>query len=132
MVAPRSVSDCRHRLPYRAAVRLANRRSKSPFAAGTKSPFACNHRDWQRRTGKTGLLFAREFVVSADDPLHWCRARFSNGGPVRYSRLGGPILFRVASATNDSTSPLRSAFDPWIGIAVADLEIRRESAAAEA
>src|SRR5439155_3390902 len=130
VVAQGTVSNCQQELLCRAAVRLGNRRPKSPFAAGTESPVACNHRDWQRRTGETRLLFAREFVLSAGDPLHRGGARFSNGRPVRHSRLGGPVVFRMASATDDSAAPLRSAPSPWIGIAVADRALWKRPSAA--
>src|SRR5205809_3865516 len=129
VVAPGTVSNCQQELLCRAAVRLGNRRPKSPFAAGTESSVACNHRDWQRRTGKTRLLFAREFVASADDPLRRGRARFCHGRPAHNPRLGGPLVFRMAPAPDDSASPFHSASDPWMRTTMADLEIRWEAAA---
>src|SRR5437016_4380536 len=95
VVAPGTVSNCQQELLCRAAVRLGNRRSKSPFAGGTESPVTCDYRDWQRRAGKARLLFAREFVVSAGDPLHRGRARFCHRRADFDSRLGGPPISRL-------------------------------------
>src|SRR5947208_6289383 len=89
VVAQGTVSNCQQELLCRAAVRLGNRRPKSPFAAGTESPVARSHRDWRRRTGKTRLLCARKFAVSHGNPLYRGGARFRHGRTDSDSRLGG-------------------------------------------
>ena len=82
-------------------------------------PVACDYCHWQRRTGETWLLFAREFVVSAGDPLHRRRTRFCHGRADSDSRLGGLVVFRMASATVDSAGRfvprlIRGLELPWL------------------
>src|SRR5262249_1829552 len=89
----------------------------------------CDHRDWKRGTGETRLLFARKFVISSVDPLHWGRARIHHGRADGDSRLGGPVLSRLVFAIDHSASPFHSASDTRFGTPVVDLEIWREAAA---
>src|SRR5207249_6498591 len=86
-------------------------------------------RDRQRPTGKARLLFAPKFVVSASDPLHRRGAWFHHRRSGCNSRLGGPVLSRLALAIGCAAAPFSSAPDPRISIAMADLEIWREVAA---
>ncbi len=63
-----------------------------------RRPARCHHRDRQRSAGKTWILFARKFVVSAGDPLHRCGARIHHRRSDFNPRLGRPILSRLVLA----------------------------------
>src|SRR5439155_1383301 len=108
-----------------------NRRQKSPFVAGTESSVTCNHRHWQRRSGETRSLFAREFVVSAGDPLHRGGARFRHRRADFNSRLGGPSISRLVFQVIRTAGHFHSAFVPRFGTSMVNLEVWKEATATE-
>ena len=124
LVAPRRFLRRREELSCRTVVRIGSRRSKSSFRARAASACPRGRRDWQRRPGKARLLFARKFVVSAGDPLHRRGARFPHGRSDRNSRLGGPILSRLALAIVCAAAHFHPAIVACLGTAMVDLEIR--------
>ena len=60
------------------------------------------------------ILSARKFVVSASDPLHRRGAWFHHRRSGCNSRLGGPVLSRLALAIGCAAAPFSSAPDPRI------------------
>src|SRR5262249_55831984 len=95
----------------------------------SSSPCTRDHCDWQRRTRKTRPLFARQFIVSARDPLYRRGARFPHGRSDRNSRLGGSRLSRLALAIACAAADFCTTIVPRLGTALVALEVRKEAAA---
>src|SRR5260370_2959953 len=74
------------------------------------------------------MLFAREFVVSAGDPLHRRGAWIHHWRSSCDSRLGGPALLGLALAIGCAAAHFHPAIVSRFGIAMVDLEIWREVA----